>query len=137
MAELLLLADAEGAAIRELDDQLPGADEADIPVVGTIPDPRPAEFIRVIASGGTTRDMVTGRHSITIEGWSERKLRAHHLVALGIAIIERAGRRGLLGGLVCHEPEALALPQNLPYPNVDDRFRYVATISVDLRKSTV
>ncbi|QTV79485.1 hypothetical protein [Microbacterium sp. NIBRBAC000506063] len=142
--ELLVPADVEVAALAELSTMLPGngfpgvtsAAEA----LGTkIPtaDPKPAEFGRVLTTGGAGRDLVTDTPTLILEGYAVTEQRARDLCALMVAIVEAAARAGSLGGVTCYAARVGSLPSNLPHPQVPTHFRFTATVSVDLRRTTV
>lgn len=106
--------------------------------VGTrIPKPRPAEFVRVISTGGGERDLVSDEATLVVEGFAESETGARRLCALAVAHAQAAGRAGSLGGVTCYGVRLVARPANLPMPSVPDRFRFTATIAADLRRSAV
>ncbi|KAA9133759.1 hypothetical protein [Microbacterium caowuchunii] len=128
MVEILVPADDEVAVVDELKARME-------PRVGTkIPNPRPAEFLRVLNVGGVERDLVSDSPTLTIEAFAENETRARRLCALAVAYLQAAGRRGSLGGVTCYGVRIVALPANLPMPTVPDRSRFTATVSLDLRK---
>lgn len=129
MAEVLVPADDEAAVVDELTARLDGVH------VGTqIPRPRLDEFVRVVSTGGAERDLVTDSPSLVLEGFATGEGRARQLCALAIAYAQAAGRAGSMGGVTCYGVTVAALPANLPMPSVPDRYRYTATVSVDLRR---
>lgn len=141
--ELLIPTDAEVAAIDELSVALPvhgfpGLSKAAKTLGTKIPTttPKPAEFARVVGVGGAGRDLVTDSPLLTLEGFAKKEQRARDLCALMVAIIERAARVGTLGGSVIYAARVVGLPANLPHPQVPDWFRFTATVSVDLRRTT-
>lgn len=143
MVEILVSADPEKAILAELSagfpvHGFPGLTTA-LKTVGTkIPTakPKPDDFVRVVAVGGGGRDLVTDSPTVVLEGWSTSEQRARDITALGVAIIEAAGRAGLLGGVPCYRASG-TVPGNSPHPTVTDRFRFTSTISADLRRSAV
>lgn len=142
--ELLIPADAEVAALDELSDVLPAHGFPAVTVaaktLGTkIPaaSTKPAEFGRVLATGGTGRDMVTDSPTLILEGYATKEQRARDLCALMLAGIQRAARAGTLGELTIYSARVASLPANLPHPNVPTHFRFTATVSVDLRRSAI
>lgn len=131
MAEVLVPADDEVALVDELSARL-------LVHVGTrIPNPRPAEFVRVVSAGGGGRDLVTDVASLVVEGFAVTETAARALCALAVAHAQAAGRSGSLGGVTCYGVRVAGLPANLPMPSVPDRYRYTATITADLRRSAV
>ena len=141
--ELLLPTDPEVRSLNELSTMLP---LHGFPTVTTatralgtkLPtqNPKPDVFARVIATGGTARDLVTDSPTLTLEGYSVKEQQARDLCALMLAIIEAAARAGTLGGATAYRHRTITLPQNLPNPLVPDHFRFTALISVDLRRVT-
>lgn len=144
MAELLVTPDSEVAVLNELSAVLPlkgwlgltmaaGLVGTKIPAATT----KPEAFVRVLALGGLGRDLVADTPTLVVEGWHKSEGKARDLCALSVAIVEAAGRAGVLGGVTCYGVEVAGLPGNLPHPGVPDRFRFTATLSVALRKQVV
>ena len=138
MAELLVPVDAELAAKRELDASLVGTAFAGARVGTKIPaEPKPPHFIRVTAPGGAQRDLVTDEATLVLDAFCVDETEARDLAALAVAIMQRAGRTGVLGGATCFGVSVAGLPANLPNPAVPTHFRYTATVSAALRRTTV
>lgn len=131
MAEVLIPADDEAAVVAELKTRM------NMQVGTRIPNPRPAEFLRVISAGGGSRDLVTDEATLAVEGFATSEGRARFLCASAIAHAQAAGRDGWMGGVPCYGVRAASLPANLPMPSVPDMFRYTATIVVALRRASV
>lgn len=130
MAELLIPADDEALVVAELAARLPG-----VHVATRLPRPIPADVIRVVNVGGVGRDLVTDSPRLAVEGFAKTEGRARELCALGVAHLQAAGRAGSVGGTACYGVQVEGLPANLPDPAMPDRYRYSATVSVDLRRS--
>ena len=65
------------------------------PVYSRVPDPRPAEFIRVERLGGTRRNLILDRPRIDVECWSDSEAGAADLSAVVRAhVLAMAGKRG-------------------------------------------
>ena len=138
MVEYLVTADVEPAAVAEIKARWSDLDGAAVPMGTRIPSPtRPAEFGRILATGGGERDLVTDEPTLVLEGWATSEGRAQRICAFMVAAVQAAGRAGSLGGVACYRVRVGSLPANLPMPSVPDRFRFTATVSVDLRKVTV
>ena len=138
MAELLIPADVEIAAKRELDASLVGTRFSAARVGTKIPqEPKPQHFVRIVATGGGGGTLVTDRHTVVVEAFCVDEGDARDLSALTVAVLQRAARVGALGGVTCHEVGIVSLPQNLPHPTVTTHFRYTATVSAALRRTTV
>lgn len=141
--ELLIPADVEVASLDEVSLLLPGHGFPNVTkakgTLGTkLPKaiPKPPEFGRLFTTGGTPRDLVTDSPTLVAEGYAEKEQRARDLCALMVAIIEAAGRSGMLGAETVYRARAISLPTNLPHPLVPTHFRFTAMISVDLRRKT-
>lgn len=124
MDELLLPADIEQAIIDEL-----GAN------VGTsIPDPKPDEFYRVVATGGIERDLVTDTPFVTVESFALRETVARDNAAMALARLQLAARKGRIGSEVAYGLSVAGLPQNYPLPSVPTHKRYIFTIAPAIRR---
>lgn len=136
MSELLIPVDAELAVKRELDASLVGGVFADARVGTKIPgEPKPPRFVRVISVGGAQRDLVTDEPRLTVEAFCVDEGDARDLAALCVAVLQRAGRVGTLGGATCFGVSVAGLPANLPHPTVTTHFRYTVTVSAALRRT--
>lgn len=128
MSEVLIPADDEKAVVEELNERM------DVSVGTRVPRDRPSEFVRVVSTGGAERDLVSDTFTLAVEGFAASEGRARFLCASAIAQAQAAGRGGSVGGVTCYGVRAVGLPANLPMPSVPDRFRFTATIAVDLRR---
>lgn len=142
--ELLIPADVEGGALGELSDGYASNGFPQLTVAAktvgtkiTSLDPKPDDFVRLIATGGAERDLVTDDFTLIVEGYSTSERRAQQVCALGLAILQRAARQGAIGGMTCYRVRGMSLPANLPNPAVPGRFRYTATLSASLRRRAV
>lgn len=125
---LLIPVDDEVAAVAELNARM------DVPFGTRIPNERPAEFGRVISTGGASRDLVTDSPTLTLEGFATSEARAQRICAEMIAHLQAAGRAGYIGDVPCYGVRVNSLPANLPMPSVPDRFRFTASVTADLRR---
>lgn len=138
--EVLIAADVETAILIELSSKLPGYGWPGFTTAGgkvgtRIPGaPYPDGFIRVVAVGGFSRDLVSDSPTVVVEAFHKGEQEARDLCALSVGILEAAGRAGDLGSATTYGVSAASLPGNLPDPGVPDRFRFTATVSVTLRK---
>lgn len=138
MTELLIPTDVEVAIKREIDASLVGTQFQDAKVGTKIPlEPKPTHFIRVTATGGGQRDLVTDTPTVVLDAFSVDEQHARDLAALAVAVLARAGRVGTLGGVPCYEVRVGGLPANLPHPTVTTHFRFTATVSAALRRASV
>lgn len=125
--EVLTPADAEQAIIDELEDLTIGT---------SLPETLPAEFVRIVAAGGSEVSMVSDQFLLSIEGFAVRETTARDLTALVVARVAAAVRsKHSVGGIPAYRMSMGSLPQNLPMANVPTHKRYIATIALDLRRS--
>ncbi|BAU32457.1 hypothetical protein [Microcella alkaliphila] len=140
MAELLVPADVEVDVAAELDSRFASNPHLDVTWATRIPgrddQPRPERWGRVLAAGGSGRDLVTDRFTVTIEGWSTTESEAERICAYGVAYLQQAAREKQIGATACYGLAVFGLPANLPFPGIPDRYRFTATVSIDLRRST-
>lgn len=95
-----------------------------VPVTTRTPNPRPAEYVRVIRTGGVRVNLVLERAQITVEAFAEREARAERLAALV---------RGILPTLeAAYDVDEFSAPGNLPDPTTAQH-RYTATYGVLVR----
>lgn len=137
MTEVIVGADPELAAITELDAGLPGVGQSVVDVSGSVPNPVPSKFIRVVAAGGTQRDLVTDSPTLIVEAFAVRKVDAVRLALDAKAVLVAAGRAGVMGGVTCYRVRVISLPQNLPLPSLPGHHRYTFMVSADLRGTAV
>ena len=137
--EILIPADPEKEVQAELVARYPDVGVESIPIDTKPPtsSPRPAEFIRLRAVGGPRRDITTDAFTVTLEAYATREIRARDLCAFGVALLEAAGRDGMVGAVPCGRVLVVGVPSNLPDPTIPGHFRYSATISVPLRRGAV
>jgi hypothetical protein len=129
--ELITYPDVEALVVAVLAAGFAALDEDDLKVSTRVPNPRPAEFVKVICGGGLDETMVSEAAQITVEGWAKTEARAFELCDLARAIL-RAQDSDLRGA------RGFAYPQNLPDP-VTDQVRYTSTgdVRVWARTQTV
>lgn len=126
MAQLLTPVNVEQAVIDEL---------SSVYTISTrIPDTKPPVFLRVVAAGGASRDLVTDNPLVVLEAFAPTESRAHAALVDAVARLELAARQGTLGSEVCYGLEVSALPQNLPLPSVPSHRRYTTTLAPALRR---
>ncbi|SJM55234.1 hypothetical protein CZ674_04515 [Agrococcus casei LMG 22410] len=117
-------------AVAELNDRM------DVHIGTRVPNPLLEEFGRIVSTGGTSRDLVTDSATLALEGFATTEGRARRISAEMIAHLQAAGRAGSLGGVPCYGVRVVALPANLPMPSVPTRYRFTATVTADLRRTT-
>ncbi len=127
MAELTVLHDdAIEIAIEILQPAYPGRHIGSI-----IPNPRPAEFIRVSRAGGVPFNPVTDRARLVVENWGTDPGACAVDAALTQACF-LAARRSVVAGVHVASVEIAGGPQDFPDP-VTDHPRYVQTVELGLR----
>lgn len=124
MAEGVQFPDAEQAMCNLLRNPLLG-----VPVVADIPSTRPAEFMRVIRTGGPRETLHSEAPIFAIEAWAQTKARAVALIQAARAIVGPAD--GPLFGVV-----ELGGPAYLPDPQ-STQIRYTMSVQARLRGHSV
>ena len=127
--QLLLPADVEQAIITAL--------SPFYTISTSIPDHKPPLFFRVVATGGSERDIVTDSPIVVLEAFALRESQARDAIDMALARLQLAARKGNLGGETCYGMEVAALPQNFPLPSVPTHKRYILTIAPALRRRAV
>lgn len=119
MAEIITFPDVEALVVSTLNTELTARGESTVRAYTRVPRTRPAEFVRVIGSGGLDETKVSEAALVTIEGWAKTEARAFQLCDLARAILrsQDGDIRGARG---------FSYPQNLPDP-VTDQVRYTST----------
>jgi len=124
--QLLTSADVEQAIIDEL---------TPLYVIGTsIPNSKPAVFLRVVAVGGVPQNLVTDKPTVSLEAFALKESVARATLDSALARLELAARKGRIGNETCYELEVFALPQNYPLPSVPTHTRYISTIAPAIRR---
>lgn len=101
------------------------------PIVGAIPNPRPARFTRIIRTGGPRSSIVTDGAQVTVESWGgtdtqavadAQEVRAYINALINEQIADR----------VVSRVEELSGPGNLPDP-ASAQHRYVQSFRIHVR----
>jgi hypothetical protein len=104
----------------------------------SLPAVLPAQFIRVLAAGGFERDMVTDSFIVTLESFATRESTARAQLARAVAwLAQKVLDEHTVGGAVAYRFQLTAVPQNFPNPDVPTHKRYIATLTLDLRRQSV
>ncbi|QOP66603.1 tail terminator [Microbacterium phage Lahqtemish] len=127
MVQVLIPTDAEQAVIDELSPHY---------AIGTsIPETKPAVFIRVLAVGGAQLNLVQDEPLITLEAFGLRETQARDALADALARLSAAVQtRGAIGSAPTTQLRVVGLPQNYPLPSVPSHRRYMATIAPAVRR---
>jgi hypothetical protein len=116
----VLFRDAEAEVITHLEAALPGT-----VVCGRVPNPRPAQFIRIERLGGGRETRVTEATRIAVEGWAEDDTTAAAL--LNVARQHLFDVEGVLFGV-----DEYGGPVRLPDPTTN-MSRYTASFTIRMR----
>lgn len=82
--------------------------------VGTrIPNPRPAQFVRVLRTGGTQRNVIVDETQLTVECWASSEKAAQDMAQLARALIV-AARGQVLDGTPVYRVVDITGPGSLP-----------------------
>jgi hypothetical protein len=131
MAYVALFPDAPMAIADAVQVRHRAAFASQLEVTNRIPNPRPAEFVRVLGVGGVRRDRVTDVPTLAVEAWASTRSRAAALaqeVRAVIASLEGA----TFAGYTVQDVDEYAGPGDLPDP-LSDQSRYTATYAVTVR----
>jgi hypothetical protein len=120
VAEGVLFPDVEMALCNLLRNPLLG-----VPVVADIPATRPAEFVRVIRTGGPRETLRSEAAIVAVEAWAQKKARAVELANKARAVLNAAD--GSVFGV-----RELSGPAYLPDPS-STQIRYTMTFQARTR----
>ena len=120
MSEAVLFPDVELLVCNLLRNPILG-----LPVGIKVPTTRPAEFIRILRTGGVTESIRSEAAQITVEAWAQSEQRASFILSQCRAIINRA--EGSLFGA-----RELSGPINLPDPTTA-QIRYTMSFQIRAR----
>lgn len=121
--EVIVFPDVEQLLVDAYKTEL-AARDWNVPVGTKVPTQRPAEFVRIIRTGGTRRGLVLDDAQVTVEAWGQRESRTSQLAQLC---------RGLLPTFdFVYGVDEFAAPANLPDPTTS-QVRYTATYRVTVR----
>lgn len=95
-----------------------------------VPNPRPAEFYRLIRTGGIMPVPVIDRPQLTLEAWASSEARAARMQQVGRGILH--GLRETDDGLTVYGCSEIAGPADLPDP-LSGQFRSTGTYLVSVR----
>lgn len=134
MTEAILFPDVEDVVATWLGPQLAAAGFP-VPVGTRVPNPRPTEFVRLLATGGQRLNLVQGAPTLTVEAWAELETRASLLCRTALALIESMAGQ-VIDGVTVYRANDFGLPVNLPDP-ASAQVRYTSTGSIVLRGSAL
>ncbi|UDG78713.1 tail terminator [Microbacterium phage IndyLu] len=127
MVQVLIPTDIEQAIIDEL--------SPDYTIGTSIPEAKPAVFIRVLAVGGAQLNLVQDEPLVSLEAFALRETQARDALADALARLSAAVQtRGLIGSAPTTQLRVVGLPQNYPLPSVPTHRRYMTTIAPAVRR---
>ena len=122
----VLFVDAQAAAVSILDAALTQ------PVRTRVPNPRPAEFVRVERLGGTRRNVVTDEALISVEAWAATEQDAHDLAQLARGWLHAAQGSTVAGFGTVYRVDELGGPAHSPDPESGQE-RFTFSVQLALR----
>ena len=134
MNDPVLFPDTTDVLIEGLADVLP-ADGYDIPLVSTIPNPRPTEFVVVERIGGPRANIAQDSATIAVDCWSTSDVEAHNLAQIVRARIHAMRGTVVDGQAVGRVDDTGGLRRN-PDPDTGHD-RYSFQVAVAVRGSTL
>lgn len=135
MGYVALFPDAPEELAGAIQDKHRAAFGSQLVTTNRTPNPRPAEFVKVLGVGGVLRDRVTDVPTLAVEAWASSRSRAAELAQQVRAIIWSLEGTSTAGYAV-QEVAEFAGPADLPDP-LSDQFRYTATYAVAIRTETI
>ena len=107
-----------------------------VPVVVGVPVPRPASFVSVETSGGTTRNMVQVEETVLVQGWAPALLAARTLTETAWSrLYSGQWNQVQLGGFAWVGVLDLSTPVNVDDPvSGAKRYQFLATFTVNLQE---
>lgn len=106
-------------------------DDGSTPVRKRVPDPRPAEFYRLVRTGGVSANRIVDEAQIAVESWANDEDRAMELAQQARAALHNARGLAWADAIVSHVGE-LAGPSQLPDPESGQQ-RVTQTFTVHVR----
>lgn len=124
MAQAVTFPDIEATLVAHLSTAL------GVPVTTRVPEPRPAQFVRLLRVGGPRRDLVTDGPMVVFECWAQRP---HEAASLGETT--RAHVSAMdgtdVGGVWVRQVQEVGGLQNYPDPLTGDpRYQFTAMVDV-------
>lgn len=126
--ELIVFGDAEALAVTWLSSRL------DKQVGTKVPDPRPSQCVKVVATGGTRRDLAYREAQLTFECWADNETDAADLAALVDAHMNAAEAETVNDSFI-RKVLHVGGPVNSPDPESNSS-RYLVTKGVQYRGFT-
>ena len=99
---------------------------------GSVPTPRPRQFVRLRAVGGSQGSVAHVTPTVAAESYADTPGDAARLANVVHGSLLAAGRNLRMGSMPCSGVAVVALPQDLPDPTTDQA-RSTATYAVSLR----
>lgn len=122
MSELVAFPDAEAMAITWLTGKL----GTGVGISTGVPNPRPAEFVKVTRTGGVQRDIVYDEAQLTFECWGTDEVAAYMLCRLVRAHFANVAGE-IVAGVYVRKVIEIGGPANFPDPeSTSPRYQYTA-----------
>lgn len=131
MRPVVVFADSVALTISHLKTNLPLYGWPDVPVRKNVPNPRPASFVRIIRSGGTSRDIVVDEATLIVECWAGNDEDAADLSAITRALIT-AMHGTVIDEVQCYRVREVSGPVDLP-DGLSDHIRQTWMVTVETR----
>lgn len=128
MAETIVFPDAVAKVKAYLDDV---AALAGTPIVHAVPNPRPATFVQLTRTGGTSIELVVDRPFVSVDCWAATSPAAMTLAQLVRAHLHAAWGT-VVDGTAVYAVRELAGPAEVPDPD-SDQPRVRQTFQIGLR----
>lgn len=111
-AEVIVFPDATLLFADYLRDELRTRGYPGLHVGTTIPNPRPVEFVRVLRTGGTQRNIIVDETQLTVETWAASEKAAHDMAQLARGLLI-AARGQVLDGVPVYRVVDITGPGSL------------------------
>ena len=130
MTDVIAFPDVEAALVGWLTAALPGYGIT-APVSTQVPNPRPAQFIRVLRTGGPEQNLVVDGAQVTVECWDNSAPAAAATARTVRAVLKSVKNVTTTSGDLLYGTEEFAGPALLP--DVSGQPRYSWTVQVHAR----
>lgn len=109
--------------------------EETAPIHTRIPNPRPSRFLRLLRTGGSRANLVTGQAQVTYECWDDSSAAAEMFARTTQAVL-LALRGETVGGAFVHRVQEVGGPQDLPDPH-SEQARFTGSVLIDVRGQAI
>ena len=131
--EVIVFPDAEALIVTYLNAAFPSfTGHTSLKAYGRIPNPRPAEFVRILRTGGTS-SLVVDQVTFVAESWAAKPVDAFNIATRVRGLIKAIDT---VSSVQFYKPLEFSGPANLPDPESGQE-RYTQTFSVGVRGSAL